>query len=315
LNPLFKQGYDAIFIAIGTHQNIQMGVEGEDSKGVIDCLSFLKNVNYSKAFKLGKRVAVIGGGNAAIDAARTALRLDTDQVTILYRRTRDEMPANKVEVDEAILEGVDFQFLVTPQKISHQNGTVKLECTKCKLGEPDKSGRRCPVPIKESEFTLEFDTVLTAIGQKPNIPIDFGLKTGKGNRLLVDPETFETNIKGVFAGGDVVSGPASIIEAIASGRKATVAIDKYLGGIGVIDEPLIHFKDDNPYLGKIEQFGHLHREKTCTISSKRRIKHFNEVDLGFDEKSAIREASRCLRCSLRLEISTVKRPPIDVKAV
>jgi len=313
LEPLFEQGYEAIFVAVGAHQCIKMGVDGEDSPGVIDCVPFLRNVNLGKKVKLGEKVAVIGGGNAAIDAARTALRLGAKEVTVIYRRTRADMPASTEEVDEALREGVDIHFLATPVKMSNEDGIVRLECIRMKLGELDATGRPRPIPIKGSEFAMEFNTVIIAIGQMPEIPAEFGLEVDRGNRVQVDSFTLATNRKGVFAGGDAVSGPASVIEAVASGRKAAIAIDKYLGGDGVIDEPLIPFEEGDPCLGQIDDFASWRRQKMSTISMEKRRNSFEEVELCFDKETAIKEAERCLRCNLRLQISPTILPPMETK--
>lgn len=315
LEPLFEQGYDAIFVAVGAHQSRRIDVDGEDSLGVIDCVSFLRNVSLGKKVELGEKVAVIGGGDAAVDTARTALRLGAKKVNIIYRRTRSEMPARTEEVDEALREGIDILFLATPVKISGEDGIVRLECVRMKLGEPDASGRRRPIPIKGSEFTMKFNTVIIAIGQMPEIPAEFGLEVDKGSRVQVDPYTLATNRKGVFAGGDAVSGPASVIEAIASGRKAAIVIDRYLGGDGVIDEPLIPFEEGNPCLGRMDGFAGLRREKMSTISMEKRRNSFEEVELGFDEEAVIKEAKRCLRCDLRLQISPTILPPMETSDI
>jgi len=247
IDSLFEQGYNAVFLAVGAHRGTRLGVEGEDSPGVVDGVSFLKSINLGEKVDLGDRVAVIGGGNAAIDSARTALRLGTKEVIIVYRRTRVEMPASPEEVVAALDEGVNIIFLAAPIKIGKENGRLRLTCNRMELGEPDASGRRRPVPIKGSEFSLDFDSIIAAIGQTPDIPNEFGLKAGRGNTLQVDSDTLATNRQGVYAGGDAVTGPASVIGAIAAGRKAAISIDRYLGGSGNIDETLVQRRQFNPY--------------------------------------------------------------------
>ncbi len=313
LDSLFEKGYDAIFVAVGAHKSVNLGVEGEDSPGVIDCISFLKDINLGKKVALGKKVGVIGGGNAAIDAARTALRYGAEDVTIIYRRTRTEMPSDREEIDYALQEGVNLLPLTAPNKIDRKNGILNLECICMVLGELDSTGRRLPVPVKGSEFTMELDTIITAIGQSPETPTSFKLTRGKGNRLQVDPQTLETSRDGVFAGGDVVSGPASVIEAIASGKKAASSIDKYLGGCGTVDEPLLPYEELDPYIGRLDKFSEMKRKKTSLISIQRRVKSFDEIDNGFDEQTALKEAIRCLRCNLRLKISPVIPPPMEIR--
>lgn len=234
LDKLFSDGYQAIFLGLGAHKGIRMGVEGEEGPGVIEGVYFLRDVSLGQKVELGDKVAVIGGGNVAIDSARTALRLSTEEVTIIYRRTQVEMPAGSKEVDEASEEGVNIIFLAVPSKVTREKGLVDLECIRMELGEPDESGRRRPIPIKGSEFRMQFNTVIAAIGQRPDIPTGFALQVGRGNRLEVDTDTLATSREGVFAGGDVVTGPALVIDAMASGRKAAESIDKYLGGKGDI---------------------------------------------------------------------------------
>ena len=235
LDSLFKDGYQAVFVATGTHQGVKMGVEGEDHPGVMECIDFLRDVALGKTVELGDRVAVIGGGNAAIDSARTALRLGAKEVTIFYRRSRAEMPADSEEVEEAIKEGVKIEFLAAPRKVLSKNGALVLENIRMELGEPDVSGRRRPIPIKGSEFIMEVDNVIIAIGQavdKTALPPE--LEYTSLGTIVVDPITLQTNIEGVFAGGDVVSGPSAVIAAIALGKEAAISIDKHLGGEGVL---------------------------------------------------------------------------------
>ena len=236
LDQLFSEGYDAVFLAIGAHKGMKMRVEGEDNPGVIEGVSFLREVSLGKEMRVGAKVAVIGGGNVAIDSACTALRLDAEEVTIVYRRTRVEMPAGAKEVEETLEEGVKIIFLAAPSKIEQEGGLVDMECIRMELGEPDDSGRRRPLPIKGSEFHMKFNTVIAAIGQRPDIPAGFDLQTGWGSTLEVNADTLATSRDGVFAGGDVVSGPAVVVKAMAAGRRAAGSIDSYLGGKGIIGE-------------------------------------------------------------------------------
>lgn len=295
LDELIKKGYNAIFIATGAHQGIKIGVKGENSPEVIDCVSFLREVSLGKKVKIGSRVAVIGGGNAAIDSARTALRLGAKEVTILYRRTQSEMPASAEEIEGAIAEGVKIEFLVAPSRIARKNGKIELHSLRMKLGAIDASGRPRPEPIEGSEFALSFDTIIAAVGQRPEIPAQFNLTLERGNTIQVDPETLATSQEGVFAGGDAKSGPASVIEAIADGRQAAISIDKYLGGKGDIDETLA------PPEGVVEPLGEAEEERRVEVPAlpvDERLKSFKLVELGLDEETAIREAKRCLRCDL-----------------
>jgi NADPH-dependent glutamate synthase beta subunit-like oxidoreductase/formate hydrogenlyase subunit 6/NADH:ubiquinone oxidoreductase subunit I len=313
LDKLLTDGYHAVFLAIGAHKGMKMGVEGEGGPGVIDCVSFLRDVNFGREVKLGDRVGIVGGGNAAVDASRVALRLGAKEVTIVYRRTQAEMPASPEEVDGAIEEGVKIHFLAAPSKITGENDLIRMGCIRMELGEPDASGRRRPVPIKGSEFTMEFNSVIAAIGQRPDIPSEFALRTGRGNTLEVNPDTLVTSREGVFAGGDAVSGAASVIEAIAAGRKAAESIDKYLGGDGVIDEVLVNSEELNPYLGRDDNFAYLPRAQMPDLSLEQRLNGFPEIELGLDREAAIAEAKRCLKCPLRLQISSPWLPPISVR--
>jgi len=228
LDLLFDMGYKAVFLTVGAHQGLRMGIDGEESPGVIDGATFLREVNLGLKPSLGERVAVVGGGNVAIDAARTAIRLGAREVNILYRRSRAEMPADDVEVEQALEEGVQFKFLVLPKKIRRQDGYLKVNCVRMELGEPDARGRRQPVAVEGSDFEMEFDTLVVAIGQAPQMPGGFGVRVGKGSTIVVDPVTLTTNRVGVFAGGDAVTGPATVVQALAAGRQAAGRIDDYL---------------------------------------------------------------------------------------
>ncbi|MFC1941367.1 FAD-dependent oxidoreductase [Chloroflexota bacterium] len=313
IDLLFGQGYEAIFVALGAHGGMRLGVEGEDSPGVVDGATFLRNVSLGEKVKPGDRVAVIGGGNVAIDGARTALRLGARQVQIIYRRTRVEMPASPEEVEAALEEGIDIVFLTAPVSISKQKGQLSLTCNRMKLGEPDASGRRRPVPIKGSEFSMDFDAIISAIGQVPEIPSEFNLKTDRGNTLQVDSDTLATSRQGVWAGGDVVTGPASVIGAIAAGRKVAISIDKYLGGEGVIDEELTEERQIGMYVGMEEDFADKTQVKMPCLAVKQRTGNFDEVELGLDEQLAVAEGKRCFQCGIRLQILRAPLPPVGVR--
>jgi NADH-quinone oxidoreductase subunit F len=289
------QDYSAIFLATGAHQGIKIGVKGEDGPGVMDCVSFLREVSLGKEVKVGERVAVIGGGNAAIDSARTALRLGAREVTILYRRTQSEMPASAEEIEGAIAEGVKIEFLAAPSRIARKNGGVELGSIRMRLGAIDASGRPRPEPIEGSEFLTSFDTIIAAVGQRPEVPTQFNLTLERGNTIQVDPETLATSREGVFAGGDAKNGPASVIEAIADGRQAAISIDKYLGGKGEIDEILAPPEEITAPLEEVAEGG---RTGVPTLPLDKRLKSFKLVELGMDKETAIREAKRCLRCDL-----------------
>lgn len=301
IDKLFEEGFKAIFIAVGAHKGKGLGVPGEDKyRGIIDGISFLREVNLGRPKKLGNRVAVIGGGNSAIDAARTALRLGCEEVTIVYRRSRKEMPANEAEIEEAESEGVKIHYLAAPIEILGRNGKVTgMACTKMRLGEPDASGRRRPIPIKGSEFTVEVDNIIAAISQEPDLsflPPDHKLKITRWHTFEVDDATLATSRPGVFAGGDAVTGPNTVIDAIAAGHLAAQSMDRYLKG-----EPLKQeFVQDRPLETEVKidlkQQKKKKRMGMPKLELTTRVKTFEEVELGFSEAAAVKEAQRCIRC-------------------
>ncbi|TET80635.1 MAG: FAD-dependent oxidoreductase, partial [Anaerolineales bacterium] len=234
VEDLRRDGFEAVFIAAGAQRSQRIGIPGEleDVEDFHYGLRFLRDVRVGKQVRVGRRVAVIGGGNVAVDSARTALRLGAEEVNIYYRRSRGEMPVTEVEYDEAVAEGIQINFLVSPTRIESSNWKATgLQCIRMQLGEPDASGRRRPVPIPGSEFFVEADTVIAAVGQAPDLsflPRDSALERTRWETLVVDSNRLSTNVPGVFAGGDFVTGPGMIIEAIAAGRRAAIAIDKHL---------------------------------------------------------------------------------------
>ncbi len=303
LDLLFDMGYKALFVTIGAHQGLRMEIEGEDSPGVIDGATFLREVNLGLKPSLGKRVAVVGGGNVAIDAARTALRLGVRKVSILYRRGREEMPADPAEVEQALEEGVEILFLAAPTRIKRENGRLRVTCVRMELSEPDDSGRRRPVPIKKSKFNKNFDTLITAIGQAPQTPDGFGVSKGRGSTIQVDPVTLNTNRVGVFAGGDAVSGPATVVQALEAGRLAAYRIDDYLQH----RYPYANRETGEELAGEllpetIEMIRKIGRLDPPTLSAETRMKDFKPIELVYDWEVAISEARRCLRCGMGAEI-------------
>ncbi len=313
IDSLKEEGYDAILLGIGAHQGTKIGVEGEDLPGVMDGASFLRDVNLGKKVRLGDKVAVVGGGNSAIDSARVALRSGAKEVNIIYRRTRAEMPASPEEVEDAIQEGITLNFLQNPTKITQNGSGVDVECIRMRLGEPDASGRRRPEPIPGSEFVTYYDAIIGAIGQAPQVPEGFSIKTGRGNTLQVNSETMQTSMEGVYAAGDATTGPASVIAAIAAGRQAAISIDKYLGGSGEIDEALAPVEDMGVELGKEEGFADKTREEPDLIALEKRLAGFAEVKHALTPETACKEAGRCLRCDLRLTITPPMQPPVRKK--
>jgi len=297
LDELFELGYNAIFAGIGAHRGISMGMEGEDTRGVVDGADFLREVSLGQEVRLGDRVAVIGGGNVAVDAARTALRLGAKDVSIIYRRTRAEMPASPEEIEEALEEGVKIEYLAAPTKANRENGRLRAEFIRMQLGAVDTSGRKRPQPMEGSEFDGMYDTLIKAIGQESELPDAFALAAKRGGRIEVDADTQATSREGVYAGGDVVTGPASVIEAIAAGRQAAISIDRYLGGEGNIDEMLAPQEEIAPFdISEIE--GEKYRPPLETVLAEESLRGFAQVALGFSEENAIEECQRCLRCDL-----------------
>ena len=294
VDGLLKSGHDAVFLALGAHRGITLGIRGENHPEVMDGAAFLKNVNTGMKAALGKSVAVIGGGNTAIDSARTAMRLGAKKVQIIYRRGRTEMPASSDEIHAAMQEGIAMTFLATPVRIGKRNNKINLTCIRMRLGKRDESGRRRPEPVEGSEFSTSYDHLIVAIVQTPEIPSGFGIETNADNTLRVDRETLATGRHGVWAGGDAVTGPATVIEAVAAGRKAASAIDRYLGGKGIIDEKLTRVKRNG--LPEIVEFSNQSRIDMPCLSPERRIGNFSETDLCLTERSAVEESSRCLHC-------------------
>jgi glutamate synthase (NADPH/NADH) small chain len=223
--------YDAVFIGIGAHEPRWMGIEGEDLEGVVHVVDFLREVNLAKEVKAGKKTAVIGGGSSAMDGVLTARRLGADAF-VVYRRAREQMPAGEEEIEQAEAEGIVFNFLTNPKRILGKDGKMTgLKCLRMELGEPDESGRRRPVTIEGSEFIIEADMMIQAISQRPDITWldeDSKFKTTRWQTFEVDPKTNETSVSGIFAAGDDVTGPATVVEAIADARKAAQGILKYL---------------------------------------------------------------------------------------
>jgi len=268
-------------------------------------LRFLRDIKLGRQVRVGRQVAVIGGGNVALDTARTALRLGADEVNIFYRRSRDEMPITGVEYDQAIAEGIQVNFLVSPTRIVSESWEVTgLQCIRMRLGEPDEGGRRRPIPITGSEFFAEANTVIAAVGQAPDLsflPADSALERTRWETLVVDSNTLATNVSGVFAGGDFVTGPGMVIDAIAAGRRAAMAVDKYLRG----DASRVEIYDlKAQVVGELasqeidETWEVQPRAAEPVLPVQKRKVSFNEVELAFSEERARQEAKRCLRCDL-----------------
>jgi len=301
IGQLKSAGFSAVYLAVGAHSDLKLGIPGESLPAVLDGVTFLREVNLAHSVQIGKKVAVIGGGNVAVDAARTARRLGAD-VTILYRRSRTEMPAIEEEIEAAEDEGVKFLFLTAPTAFKGE-GTrlVGVACTRMTLGEFDASGRRRPVPVAGSEFTFDADTVIAAIGQTPDASFlgeGSAVTLSRRGMIEVDPETVMTNEAGVFAGGDAVSGPASVIEAIAAGKEAAHKIDRYLRNER--PEPAVRETEADALEERVLSYASERRPRQAMpeLSGEKRIADFSEVKLGFDEEAALAEATRCLDCGV-----------------
>ncbi len=306
LSDLMEKGFDAIFLGTGAHLGIKLRIPGEgELDGIVDAVDFLREANLGRGVAPGKRVVVIGGGNVAVDAARTALRMGSEDVQIVYRRTREEMPAYEEEIEETLEEGIRIHYLAAPVRIKGEGGKVTgFECIRTEPGEPDASGRRRPLPVEGSEFTIPCDAVIPAVGQRPDTswlrkedPVSL---TG-WDTFEVHPETMETSFTGVFAAGDAVTGPATVIEAVAAGRKAADAMDRYLRGGDLSME--LDTSSSRPGQGEdwAEIPAGLSPETRAVpelLPAEERTGSFDEVSLGLPEDEAQREALRCLNCGV-----------------
>lgn len=338
INKLFDDGFSAVFVAIGAHEPQKLGIPGEDARGVFHGVPFLQQVSLAERTgllegvtplelpALGKRVVVVGGGNTAVDASRTALRLGAEEVTMLYRRSREEMPANPWEIEEAEREGVKLHLLTAPLEVLTENGHVSgIRCTRMELGEPDSSGRRRPIPIPGSEFLIPADNLIAAVAQAPEISFldeSHGLKITPRGTIEVDPLTLATSRPGVFAGGDAAKGPGMLIQAIADGRRSALSIDRYLRGVELLTPreltplPVAELTREE-VLEKIarREAQALPRTTIPTQPVEERIKDFREVEIPLSEEQAKEEASRCLACGICSEchlcVDACKREAID----
>jgi NADH-quinone oxidoreductase subunit F len=305
LDRLFADNYRAVFLALGAHRSRRLGIEGEDVEGVHRSMSFLKAFNLGGRTLAKGRVGVIGGGNSAVDAARIARRQEgVEEVTILYRRTRNEMPAFAAEIDAALEEGIKLETLVSPAKLHAEGGRLRaVELIRNDLGAFDESGRRRPVPRAGSEFKLDVDTLIVAIGEQLQafeLDGSAGLEIHRSGRIVVDPKTLATGREGVFAGGDAVTGPNTVVDAIAAGKRAARVIDLYLAGEPLELEPEPRRPDVyvEPVPVTEEELDSLQRVAPPTLSIEERRAGFAEVELVLSEQAAREESRRCLRCDL-----------------
>ncbi len=309
LDGLREAGYSAFFLGIGAHKDVKLGIPGEEAEGVIPGVKFLRSLNLGETPEVGRKVLVIGGGNVAMDAARSAIRLGCD-VTVVYRRSEQEMPASTWEIQHAKEEGVKFEYLTAPlEVISDGQKAIGLKCQKNALGPADASGRRRPVAIPDSEFVMEADNIIPAIGQA----VDTGMfnTTGgicfeKNGTIVCDVNKMLTGDPGVFAGGDAVSGPATVIEAIAAGNKAAKSIRNYLEGTDLPIEPFLLQETPIEEIN-FKGLAHKSRQAMPVLEKAARIGSFDEVELGFDEEQSVKEALRCVDCSICSECKACER--------
>jgi len=303
LEDLREEGFQSFFIAVGAHKSLKLNVPGEELEGVFAGGDFLKEANMGRVSGLGRRVVVVGGGNVAMDSARMALRLGAEEVYVLYRRSRQEMPAGEEEIMEAEEEGISFHFLAAPVELEGDSkGRVKeIRCIRMQLCEPDESGRCRPEPIQGTEYSIEADTVVAAIGLATDLSVlgngaEEKPKTTRWETLEVDPTTYETSIPGVFAGGDVVSGAATVVGAIEAGKEAAISIDRYLsrkdlaaGRAGTREREDLP-APVTPVSGR--------RAAMPRLSGEERRRSFEEVHVGFSEEQAVKESQCCLHCGV-----------------
>ncbi len=300
VDSLLADGYDSVFLGLGAHKGISLGIPGEDLDGVRQGVDFLRELNLTGETKVGKKVGIIGGGNVAIDVARASVRLGADEVTILYRRTRKEMPAWEEEICAAEDEGTKITYLAAPQEVVEKDGKVAaLRVIKMELGEPDESGRRRPVPVPGSEYDIEIDQLIPAIGQRPDISCLEELadvKISRWDTTEVNPVTLQTDKPGVFAGGDLQTGPSVAIAAIAAGMEAAESIYRYLAGKDLEEGREVPIVEQPEFRPVDEKMAIENRYKMPELEIAKREGNFDEVELGYGEEEGRKEASRCLNC-------------------
>ena len=298
LSDLESKGFSAVFLGIGAHGSLQMQIQGEDQAAeVIDAVGFLREINLGSRKAPGRRVIVIGGGNVAIDAARVAKRLGAEHVTVVYRRSEREMPAYKEEITGAREEGIELSFLTAPVGIQSKDGHVTgCTCIQTELGPPDASGRRRPVPVKGSEYVVPCDAVIPAIGQKIDVSWatkEPGLELTTRNTIKVNPATMQTSLPHVFGAGDAVTGPATVIEAVAAGHKAVAAIHRYLKEEDrrqILEQADVDSIPGNNWKPVPEDVETTPRVVSTQLDPQQRVKSFHEVDHNFSEEAARAEA-------------------------
>lgn len=295
-----KKDYDAVYLALGAWESSELRCKGEDMDGVLGGIDFLREVAMRGTAAIGDRVLVVGGGNTAMDVARTAVRLGASRVSVIYRRSREEMPAEDIEIMEAEEEGITFNYLYAPvEVIGEGNRADGLRCQRMRLGEPDASGRRKPEPIPGEEIIFEADTIIAAIGQKVTLKGIDGLKSTKHGTVEVNEGTFETSIPGIFAGGDAVTGPKIAIEAVSQGKKCAILIDEFLHENLKPFKEQLYVKQEDLTQKDFEDRTRMERAHHNVLSPDERRHNFKEVSHTMSEEEARSEASRCLECGCR----------------
>ncbi len=307
IDELFENGFEAILVAVGKHRSHELSVPGADSEGVFLCAEFLRSANAGKAVNIGRNVVVLGGGNAAFDCARVALRLGAERVHLACIESKAEMPATPDEIEQGEAEGILIHPSKTAARILGENGkVVGVQFLDVESFCFDENRNVALEVVEDSYQTMEADAVIVAIGQEPEIPEGFDLDLSSAGFVELDPYTFQTSKEGVFASGDAVEGAGSLIEAIASGRKSASAIDSYLGGSGMIDEVLAPVSEPEKNIGSIHDFAAMQRIEESSAPVEQRIRNFCNVVQDMSDDAASRESLRCLQCDLRLKIKTVK---------
>jgi len=312
IDDLFKEGYGAVLLAVGTHKALKLDVPGKENEGVIEAISLLRDVNLGKEIKLKGKVGVIGGGSVAVDAARTSLRLGAKEVQLICLESRQEMPAYEEEIQQAIDEGVILNCSWGVSRIAGDGKKISgVDCVRC-TSVFDDNGKFNPTFDETKHTSFELGTVIVAIGQALDLSF-LGQKSKvqptTSGTIEVNEANLATKMAGVFAAGDAVSGPSSIIEAIAMGKKAASSIDKYLGGKGIISEKLVEIEEASPCLDPWLGFADLSRVQMPCLPVKQRV-DFVEVETGFTEQMAVEEANRCLQCQLNFQIRPIASPPV-----
>jgi NADPH-dependent glutamate synthase beta subunit-like oxidoreductase len=305
VDKLFQDGFNAVFVAVGTHKTAKLGIEGEDSPGVVDGLAFLKQVNLGQKVNIGEKVVVVGSGYTAAQAARVVLRLGAKSAVIICDKKELGIPSD--EAAETLAEGVELKPNALPVKIAKADGKLRLECA--------PTGKK-RIKVNGNGFAIEADNIIVATSATVELPDQFGLGLGDKCGIKVNPDDLSTGRKGVWAGGDAVTGEHTFIEAVAAGRKAAISIDCYLGGSGNIEEALAPVDKGIPRIGRIPNFAQRKRVSMPTAATEQRKTNSAKIELGFSDQAGAEEALRCMGCDLRFMVAKMvaQPPPSAVKA-